>query len=1146
MSFVHLHAHSEYSLSDGLLRIPELAEALEKMRMPAMAITELANLHSTVKFYRALSARGIKPVIGAELYFSPPRKKHTQSRVLFLCQHNDGYVNLSRLVTRSFTEGYQYGTPTIRPEWLEGEAGAGLIVIHTMEHGVLSLHDRPRRLEQDLAFWQRHFPGRCYLEICRVGRDDEAARLSGLLAFAVRHALPVIASNDVRFLQREDYEAHEARVCINQSRILGESDNREHYYYTDQQYLRSAGEMQELFQDLPQALENTMEIAMRCNVELSLGEFFLPHFPIPEGSSEDALLNDNASRGLDSRLAAARDRGQVPDQDAYRKRLHEELAIIHDMKYSGYFLIVQDFVCWAKSEDIPVGPGRGSGAGSLVAWALGITEVDPLHFDLLFERFLNPERVSLPDFDIDFCMQRRDEVIEYVTKKYGSDRVARIATYSTMAARAALRDVGRVLAMPYGFVDEIVRLVPPRLDMTLKGAMKEEALLALRYQKEEEVRTLFDLAMKLEGLVRNVGTHAGGLVVAPSPLTEYMPLYREERSDLLTTQFDMGDVETMGLVKFDFLGLRTLTIIDWSLHDINAQRAARGQQAIDINALALDDTSTYELIKAADTTAVFQLESDKLRSYMKTLKPDSFATLFAMVALYRPGPIGAGMVNDFIERQHGADFSYLHESLRPILQPTMGVIIYQEQVMQIAQVMAGYSLGSADLLRRAMSKKNPAEMAEQRAVFMCGASDNDIPTAIARQVFDQMQHFAGYGFNKAHSVSYALIAFQTAWLKAHYPAQFMAAVLSADMDNTDKVALFLADVRRRDIGIHGPSVNRSAVRFSVTDSGNIRYGMGAIKGVGVSAAGTLVHERQAQGPFADIFDLCQRVSLQKVNRRTLDALVQSGAMDEFADSRARLMADLDTAVSMAGQHDRDQEYGQHDMFGLSPAADVKDQAPVCEWQPMERLRREKMALGLYFSGHPLQLYEQELVQIVSHRLPELQEHIGSVVTVGACVQSCRPVGRGRTGRGRRFELQVSDHQNSLTVQVPGELATTSRRLLAVDQLLIITGNLARDRFSMQGYSLGAQEIYNLDGYRNRFAALELALDSGRVTGSLPGTLRDILARYRPGHCQVRIQYNKDGARGRIDAGPDWSVRLDDDLLCNLRELLGQDGVRVVY
>jgi DNA polymerase-3 subunit alpha len=786
--FVHLHLHSEFSLVDSTLRLKQLVERTRELGMPAVAVTDQFNMFALVKFYRAAVAAGIKPIAGADVLISNPAEPDHSSRLVLLCQNREGYLNLCQLLSKGYQEGQYHGVPYLRRDWISLHS-AGLIALSGGREGDVGqalINQHPNKARQLAQGWMKDFPDRFYLEIQRTGREQEQRHERHALQLAAELKLPVVASNDVRFLDRDDFSAHEARVCIHDGRLL--SDKRREVRYSEDQYLKSPEEMASLFADLPEALENASELAKRCNLELKFGEYYLPDFPTPDGESVEDFLKKASLEGLAKRLNT---RGTAHDfnDDDYRERLEMEFKVINGMGFPGYFLIVADFIRWARDNDIPVGPGRGSGAGSLVAYALEITDLDPLQYDLLFERFLNPERISMPDFDVDFCMEKRDLVIDYVAENYGRDQVSQIITFGTMAAKAVVRDCGRVLGDGYGFVDSIAKLVPLELGMTLPKALEQEPELKKRYDDEEDTRALLDLAMSLEGLTRNAGKHAGGVVIAPSALSDFTPLFSEPGGGSVVTQFDKDDVEIIGLVKFDFLGLRTLTIIDWTLKAINKELVDEGKDPIVLEDLPMGDAKTFELLQDCRTTAVFQLESSGMKDLIRKLQPDSFDEIIALVALFRPGPLESGMVGDYIDRKHGRSVvHYPHDDLEPILRPTYGVILYQEQVMQIAQVLAGYSLGDADILRRAMGKKKASEMAKQRLVFVDGASHRGVSDELANYIFDQMETFAGYGFNKSHSAAYALIAYQTAWLKAHYPAAFMAAVLSADMDTTDKIA----------------------------------------------------------------------------------------------------------------------------------------------------------------------------------------------------------------------------------------------------------------------------------------------------------------------------------------------------------------------
>ena len=1168
-TFVHLRLHSEYSLVDGIVRIKPLVQACVAADMPAVAVTEQGNLFSMVKFYRAATAAGVKPIIGADIAVDFGRDSNQAARLVLLCQNETGYRNLTRLVTRTYTQGQSRGTPLLDPRWLHG-ASDGLIALSgglAGDVGQALVGGHPKVAGARLEAWLELFPDRFYLELQRTGRADEEWYLDGALDLAMRYAVPVVASNDVRFLAPEDFEAHEARVCIHDGRTLG--DSRRPRRYSNQQYLRSPQEMIELFADIPAAIQNSVEIARRCNLSLELGGGHLPSFPVPDGYEVGEWLVKESVEGLEGRLSALhRDPDRAggkggpdglggPDESVdatrarYRERLDMELEVVAGMGFAGYFLIVADFIRWARENGVPVGPGRGSGAGSLVAFALRITDIDPLEHDLLFERFLNPERVSLPDFDIDFCMEGRDRVIEYVAKRYGDEtqsggeRVAQIITFGTMAARAVVRDVGRVLGYPYGFVDQVAKLIPFEVGMTLQRALDEEAL-KIRYREDDEVRTIIDLARKLEGIARNAGRHAGGVVIAPSDLTDYSALYCEPGSTSVVTQFDKDDVEAVGLVKFDFLGLRTLTIIDWAVASINRERHEAGESPIDISRLPTDDPLTYQLICKGLTTAVFQLESRLCKDLIRRLQPDSFDDITALNALIRPGPQQSGMVDDFIDRKQGRSrVVYPHPAVEPILKPTYGVILYQEQVMQIAQVLAGYTLGGADLLRKAMGKKQPEEMAKQRQVFLDGAKARGVEAHVASSVFDIMEKFAGYGFNRAHSAAYALIGYQTAWLKAHYPAAFMAAVLSADMDNTDKMVVFIDECRDLGLDVKPPDVNRCDYAFTAADVKTIRYGLGAVKGVGQGAIAGIIEERRLNGKTETLFDFCRRIDARKVNRRVIEALVRAGALDALGPHRACLMATLTNALQIAEQHSRDTNAGQDDMFGGAVVSDAGtgtfvDSPP---WTDDERLTREKEALGVYLTGHPIARFEQELAQIATARLAEVKPTPGRSAIIAGLVVSLRLT---NSRKGRMAIVTIDDRTARLDAVVYADVFQTYRDLLVKDRLLVFEGEVSTDDFS-GGCSMTVQRVLDIEGARQaRAKRLSLRLDSTVVGASLLRALADVIEPYREGMTPVCIDYVRPDARVRMPLGEHWKVRPTEDLLRRLRDIAGGDGVAVEY
>lgn len=1166
--FVHLHLHTEYSLMDSLIPVKPLVQKVAEANMPAVAVTDMSNLFAAVKFYKAAQTAGIKPIIGADIGVQrdttdPP------TRLVLLCQNLDGYRNLLKLVSRSFLQGQRGGAAVLDFAWFQ-DATAGLIALSGGREGEVGralLHGHLSQAQDFLEDWRALFSGRFYLEVQRTGRPQEEEYLDTAVALAAATQTPVVATNDVRFLTAADFEAHEARVCIQQGVVL--ADPRRSRHYSPQQYLRSATEMAELFADLPEAVENSVEIARRCNLEIPLSQTFLPDFPIPAGITTEAFFTQQARTGLEWRLQQGfmgSNTGDGEQRQPYEERLTQELTVINQMGFPGYFLIVADFIRWAREHGVPVGPGRGSGAGSLVAYALGITDLDPLVHGLLFERFLNPERVSMPDFDIDFCMEGRDRVIDYVAQRYGRDKVAQIATHGTMAARAVVRDVGRVLGHPYGFVDRIAKLIPfkPGVHITLEDALNQDAELQELYKNDEEVKALIDLARPLEGLARSVGKHAGGVVIAPSTLTDFSPLYCEQGAEGTVTQYDKDDVETIGLVKFDFLGLRTLTIIDWAVQTINAQRAARGEPHLNITTIPMDDAATFELLKRCQTTAVFQLESRGMKDLIKRLQPDRFADIVALVALFRPGPLQSGMVDDFIDRKHGrAAVVYPHPDLEPVLEPSYGIILYQEQVMQIAQVLANYTLGGADLLRRAMGKKKPEEMAKQRAVFTEGALKRGVDPELATHIFDLMEKFAGYGFNRSHSAAYALLSYQTAWLKAHYPAAFMAAVLSSDMDKTEKIVVFIEECRNLALPVIPPAINASQFHFTVDNQGQVIYGLGAVKGVGEAAIEAILKERQQNGSFQDLFEFCRRADLHKVNRRVVEALIRAGAFDALGYNRASLMLQLPEALRLAEQNSRDDAAGQDDLFGLpqetstSPSTTVAD---IPEWDEEQRLKHEKETLGLYLTGHPIDRYLDELTQFITAPLAEMgleeaqgngttkSRHYGNgaekKVTIAGLIVAIR-ISNAKRG-GRMAFVTLDDRSARMEIRVFPEVYEKHRHLIVNDSIVVVQGKLVWDEFS-EALRINTERLFDLDTARSEYAnRLVLHLHAQHFGNGIVDHLAATLAPYRQGQCPIWIDYTGDHARAEIVLGLDWQVIPTDALLRSLKALVGDQHVTLLY
>ncbi len=1145
--FVHLRVHTEFSIVDGLVRIQPLLEALPEKAMSAVAVTDFCNLFATVKFFQAAMASGIKPILGCDLPCHDVGKPEIYSSLVLLCQNESGYRNLTRLVSKAYQEGQHQGKPRVLYDWLEAHA-EGLIALSGGKRGLIGqaliANDEPLAY-QYAKQWMALFPGRFYLEIQRTGRKDESIYNERVVRLSEALHLPLVATNDVHFLSPSDHEAHEARVCIHEGLSL--ADPRRNINYSAEQYLRSAEEMEALFSDLPQAIQNTVEISKRCNVMLDLGNNYLPNFPIPDGSSVEAYLSCLAQKGLGERLEKISRNHSLEAtpfiREPYDERLRIELDVINSMGFAGYFLIVADFIQWAKKNGVPVGPGRGSGAGSLVAFALRITDLDPLQYELLFERFLNPERVSMPDFDIDFCMEGRDRVIDYVADKYGRQSVSQIITFGTMAAKAVVRDVGRVLGHPYGFVDKLAKLIPFELGITLSKALAQEDELKRRYHDEEEVKELMDLAQKLEGITRNAGKHAGGVVIAPSQLTDFTAIYCEQGSTQLVSQFDKDDVEAAGLVKFDFLGLRTLTIIHWALITINRQRHDAGLAPIDISEIPTDDAPTFDLLKSGQTTAVFQLESRGMKELIHRLQPDCFEEVIALVALFRPGPLQSGMVDDFINRKHGrASVEYSHPDLEPILKPTYGVILYQEQVMQIAQVLAHYTLGGADLLRRAMGKKKPEEMAKQRAIFTEGATARGVEAHTATAIFDLMEKFAGYGFNKSHSAAYALIAYQTAWLKTHFPAAFMAAVISSDLDNTDKVVTFLRECEHMALRVLPPSINRSEYSFTVLDEQTIIYGLGAIKGVGESAIQCIVEERERHGPYESLFGLCQRLDLRKVNRRVVDVLIKSGALDDWGIERAVLDASIEKAIHVGMTFHQAQSTGQTDLFALLDDSVVESYLPCKAWTSKKRLDSEKETLGLYLTGHPATSYQKEWVDFVKP-ISQLNSITTKKAIVCGLIHSVRRV---ITKRGKKLAIiSIEDANGSLDVVAFSELFESQQTHLVVGKLLVVEGEISQDDYN-GGLKMTAVALYSLDEARARFSRC-LALTLSSADQSLLSKLQEILSAH-PGKSVVQIHYANAEAKAKatIALGVQWCVNPSDELLMLLFDLLDASRVELCY
>lgn len=1200
MAFVHFGVHSEFSITDSIVRIKALVAAAKADAQPALALTDLSNLFATVKFYRACLGAGIKPIIGAEVLTDD-----ANHRVILLAMNNDGYKNLTRIVSFGFTDGLHYdhsrGKPIVSTEQIFTHADGVIALLTEQSHvGQALMSNTPERADELIHTWQQRFSNRLYFAIKRTSRAGEDAYIQAVIHASHRHQLPIIAHNDVRFISQEDFDAHEVRVCIAGSYVLADPNRPKEY--SDAQYLKTQKQMSDLFADLPTVIDNTISLAKRCNVILTLGENRLPDYPVPVGESIESFFRSESARGLDKRLdklypPISRGDDWADVRKPYDERLKHELDIILSMGFPGYFLIVMDFIRWAKANGVPVGPGRGSGAGSLVAYALNITDLDPLHYELLFERFLNPERVSMPDFDIDFCIEGRDRVIDYVASKYGREAVSQIITFGTMAAKAVVRDVARVQGKSYGLADKISKLIPKTPGISLAQALEQEALLNDLLNNPdnmdyEDANEIWEMALKLEGITRNVGKHAGGVLIAPTKITDFTAIYCDEDGHRVS-QFDKDDVEAAGLVKFDFLGLRNLTVISAAVRNINARRVKENQAPIELDDLPLDDKDTFlNVLQPAKTTAVFQLESAGMKKYLRKLKPSNIDDVIAMCALYRPGPLDAGMVESYIERKHGREqVIYDHPNLESILEPTNGVIVYQEQVMQISQTMAGYSLGGADMLRRAMGKKKPEEMAKQREIFISGATQKGIDPTVSGGVFDLMEKFAGYGFNKSHSAAYGVLAYQTAYLKHYYPAEFMAAVLTSDMNNTDNVVFFINDCRENfNLTVDNPSVNRSEWYFVADTPSNIIYGLGAIKGVGEGAVESIVTARKQDGDFTDLYDFCRRVDTKKVNKRTLEALIKAGCFDDFAKTlrpeldetqyhqiRGALMTQLPSAVKAAEQNRQNSEMGIMDLFGEIDSVTTAPPLPTGHdiiWADKYRLKAEKDTLGLYLTGHPIDEYRQEIRHYTANQsLDKLSDtgYNGTTLFAGLVMDVAN--------FGNRVAITIDDGTSRLEVSCYSERYNRIKNRIKVDEVLIIKGSIREanervfarleDAYGMIDARIKWLKKINikLHGHdTNRLTKLQTLLKPNQLDNIPKVTIDDVdvdvdvddinidyLADVKQHHntpndncIALGLYVYDDHATAGVALNDDWRMYPSDDNLQKLRQIFDTDHIRLEF
>ncbi len=1145
MQFVHLGIHSEYSITDSIIRIPDLIKAAAADHMPALALTDLSNLHAAVKFYNACLKKGIKPIFGSDL-----RIIDEQHRVMLLAMNDQGWRNLTELVSMGFTHGLKLDIPILDKSWIFEQSGdlIALLSIHS-DVGQALCSSNPQKAEPLIEEWIEHFGDRIYLAISRTSRPNEELFIQEAVKLAQKYQIGVVAHNDIRFITPEDFEAHEARVCIAEGYVLG--DERRPRLYTDQQYFKTGTQMQQLFADLPNAIANSYYIAQRCTVSLTLGKNFLPDYPIPPEFTIDTFFAHVSKEGLEERLnllypLEKRDDHWPEIRKTYDDRLTYEIDIILKMGFPGYFLIVMDFIQWAKNNGVPVGPGRGSGAGSLVAYSLKITDLDPLRYDLLFERFLNPERVSMPDFDIDFCIAGRDRVIDYVSRHYGREAVAQIATFGTMAAKGAIRDVARVLGKSYGLADKISKLVPTKpLGVDLATAIEMEPQLKDMVTNPanpeyDDASEIWDMALKLEGITRNTGKHAGGVLISPGKITDFSAVSCEADGSGRVSQFDKDDVEAVGLVKFDFLGLRNLTVIEDAITHIN--RKLPDDQQIDLSRIPLEDKEAYAVFADANTTAIFQFESVGMKRMLKEARPSKFEEIIAFVSLYRPGPMD--LIPDFIHRMHGGEFEYLHPLLEDILEPTYGIMVYQEQVMQAAQVCAGYTLGGADLLRRAMGKKKPEEMVKQRQIFLQGAAAKDIDEAKANEIFDYMEKFAGYGFNKSHAAAYALVAYHTAWLKAHYPAEFLAAVMSSEMQNTDNVVFLIDDCRSNGIQVLPPSINMSDYRFKASNPKTIVYGLGAIKGVGEQAMQSVIDSREQQGEYKDLFDFCHRIDLKKINKRTLEALIRAGALDCLDEERSVLMENLPEAVQAAEQARNNRETGIMDLFGEVEEVQRKPLKPIKPWSDEVRLKGEKDTLGLYLTGHPIDVYREELKAFIPNPLNALTATRRGVTTVFAGLIMDVAHFPNRT------MITLDDGTARFEVSTNRERFERFKAFFQVDKVVVIEGEVyEREGFDRPMGRLS--KAFDLNQIRQKRAqAIYLTFNHNELYPQLAQDLYQIISDFcqvdQQVHIPIKFALDFGFADCELQLGTEWQVCPTDDLMMKLRDTLGKEHLYVEY
>tara|TARA_B100000809_G_scaffold111079_1_gene109659 strand:+ start:1905 stop:5393 length:3489 start_codon:yes stop_codon:yes gene_type:complete len=1150
--FVHLDVNTQYSLGKSVVRIDRLIELCEENKMPAVGVTDHNNLFAAFKAYKASQKQGIKLIIGSLISIKINNETNC-SKLILLCENQTGYKNLCYLITKSYVDGFKSNEPFIDINWLEGNSD-GLIAVSAYQDGVLNqirTKDN-QKLKNLINTMTNLFPNNFFIGIQRIGQPREEEFIDKMVSISTENNIPLVATNNPRFLSKDDYISLEARVCIDQGRVL--DDQSRHRDYTNQQFFKTSEEMKTLFEDLPEALINSIKIAKKCNFSFDNTDHVLPEFSTPDKYSIDDFLTMEANEGL---LNLAKN--QTIDKQVYDKRLIEELEIIKGTGFSGYFLIVADFVKWSREQNIPVGPGRGSGPGSLVAYCLGITDIDPIEHDLIFERFLNPERISMPDFDIDFCVNGRDAVIDYVSNKYGNNMVSQIITYGTLSAKAVIRDVGRILGYPYGLVDQVAKLVPFDIGITITKALKKSDELSERYKNDEDVESIINLSLKLEGLVRNAGTHAGGVIIAPSELSNFMPLYKVDDEVGTVTQFDKDDAESIGLIKFDFLGLKTLTVIQKSIDIINAYDRKNNKntsKTLNIKDISLDDKKTYKLLSSARTVGIFQLESTGMRDLIKRMQPKKFDDIIALVALFRPGTLSSkqgeeSVVDTFIKRrkQNNPDLiPYTHDLLMPILKDTYGCIVYQEQVMQIAQKLANFSQGRADILRKAMGKKDDDLMAEQKDGFVKGCISNKVEERAAKNIWSFIEKFAGYGFNKAHSVSYATIAYQTAWLKTHHTTEFFAASMTADIDNTDKLIRFKEDCESFKIEIKGPCVNHSSYEFFVEKENQIRYGLGAIKGLGQSISEAISEERRVNGKYHSIFDLCSRLSSEKISKRTIEALIKSGSLDDFSETRATLSDSIEMAISYSNRVSLEQQTGQTNLFYTeSNQEESLPELKRCkEWKLNELLDEEFSSLGFYFSGHPFDPYRDDCKHLTKSniatlkKMMETQKNANGYTQQESLIQIAGLITTLKR-RGNNYTFKIDDGTAVMEGIIFGERKDYFREMLNNNSLLFLKGKLRFDSFA-DLWQFVAEDAVTIDSIVKKKAKMLLIKCDSEFN---PSKLKKILKSHTPGTCEIQLNYETDINHTKLKLGKEWTVSPTRELRDELTVELGSANFQFV-